>query len=273
MKNDIVRLVSKGILWSAFGSCATWSTAQAANVTLMVEPTYNPEQAAEVYKPLVDYLNATTGHKVSLVTSRNYHFFWRDVRQNVPIDLMFAEAHISDYRAKRFQTEPIVRTAERASYTLLASDQLSDASLDSLVGKSIVTMPSPSLGFALLLEFFPNPVAQPNILSSAASWRDGVEIVFAGEADAAIVPTWLKDQYPNLIPIKASRDFAGPAISASPSLDATVKQDIKTALLKLHDNPDYYSVLNELGATQFVETNAAEYDGAEQMLKGFYGYQ
>jgi hypothetical protein len=186
---------------------------------------------------------------------------------------MLAEPHITDYRIKRSQVEPLVRTAEKTSYTLLGSDQLADATLNSLVGRSIVTMPSPSLGFALLLEFFPNPVAQPNILSSAATWRDGVEIVFAGEADAAIVPTWLKDQYPNLLPMQTSREFPGAAVSARADLDAEIKQQIKDALLKLHEDPNLYEVLTELGISKFEEASASEYDGMEKMLKGFYGYQ
>ena len=95
--------------------------ANAADITLMVEPSYTPERAAEVYKPLADYLSKSTGHKISLITPRNYHFFWRDMRQNNPVDLVFAEAHISDYRIKRFNADPIVRAAENTSYTLLAS--------------------------------------------------------------------------------------------------------------------------------------------------------
>ena len=247
--------------------------ANAADITLMVEPSYTPERAAEVYKPLADYLSKTTGHKISLITPRNYHFFWRDMRQNSPVDLVFAEAHISDYRIKRFNADPIVRATENTSYTLLASDQIENPTLNSLVGKSIVTMPSPSLGFALLLELYPNPVSQPNILSSAASWRDGVEIVFAGEADAAIVPTWLKDQYQNLIPIQTSREFPGAAITASSTLDPKLKEDIKAALIKLSEDPSVFDVLTELGISGFKEATAAEYDGAETMLKGFYGYQ
>lgn len=245
----------------------------AADVSLMVEPNYMPDRAAEVYKPLADYLGKATGHKLTLITPRNYHFFWRDMRQNTPVDLVFAEAHITDYRIKRYAVEPLVRAAENTSYTLLASDQIENPTLSSLVGKSIVTMPSPSLGFALLLELYPNPVSQPNILSSAASWRDGVEIVFAGEADAAVVPTWLKDQYPNLLPIQTSREFPGAAITASSTLDPKVKEDIKAALLKLSEDPSVFDVLNELGISGFQEATAAEYNGAEAMLKGFYGYQ
>lgn len=272
MKKGALRLVAIGIL-AAMATPVWLAPAAAADIRLMVEPAYTPDQAAEVYKPLIDYLATATSHKVTLVTPRNYHFFWRDVRQNVPVELMFTEAHITDYRIKRFGVEPLVRTAEKSSYTLLGSDQLQNPTLNSLVGKSITTMPSPSLGSALLLELFPNPVSQPNILSNAASWRDGVEIVFAGEADAAIVPTYLKDQYPNLLPIRTTREFPGMAISASKDLDPQVKADIKIALLKLHENPDMYNVLNELAISQFQEATAAEYDGAELMLKGFYGYQ
>lgn len=259
-----------GIVASAiFGA----GTASAAQLTLIVEPSYPQDQAAEVYKPLLDYLKTATGHDIKLLPQRNFHFFWRDLRQNVPADLMFAEAHFTDYRIKRFGAVPVARTAERSSYTLLASDQLTVTKLDELMGKNIVTMPSPSLGFALLLEFFPSPVAQPNILSTAASWRDGVEIVFAGEADAAIVPTWLQAQYPNLVPVKTSRDFAGQAFTASKDLDPAVRQSIEDALLKLHEDTEAYNVLAELGVSKFEKASAAEYDGAEAMLKGFFGYQ
>jgi ABC-type phosphate/phosphonate transport system substrate-binding protein len=275
MKNLALSIVLRRFSGAAMAAALTLCGPQAlaADLKLMVEPFYTPERAAEVYQPLIDYLEKSTSHKIMLVTSRNYHFFWRDVRQNVPVDLMLAEPPITDYRVQRFQAEPLVRTAEPTSYTLLVSDQIENPQMNSLVGRSIVTMPSPSLGFALLLEFYPNPVAQPNILSSASSWRDGVEIVFAGEADATIVPTWLKEQYPNLVPLKTSRSFPGIALSASATLDAQVRQDIKAALLKLHEDPAMYEVLNELGITRFESTSADEYRGAEQMLKEFYGYK
>lgn len=248
-------------------------SARAADLKLMVEPFYTPDRAAEVYQPLIAYISSATGHKIELLTPRNYHFFWRDVRQNVAVDLMIAEPPITDFRIQRFGAVPLVRTAEPTSYTLLAGDTLENPSLEALYGRNIVTMPSPSLGFALLLEFFPNPVSQPNILSSASSWRDGVEIVFAGEADATIVPTWLQAQYPNLVPIRTSREFPGIALSASAGLDPQVAADIKAALLKLHEDPSVYEVLNELGITRFEEASPAEYRGADQMLREFYGFQ
>ncbi len=270
--NRVLRKGMHAALATLFGF-ATAQGVHAAEYKLLVEPSYNVQRATEVYQPLADYLSKATGHKITLVTSRNYHFFWRDVRQNAPIDFMFAEAHFTDFRAKRFQFEPIARTVENTSYTLLGSDQLTNTTLNGLIGKGIVTMPSPSMGFAMLLQFFPDPVRQPNMMSTAQSWQDGVEIVFAGEADAAIVPTWLQSQYPNLIPIATSAEFPGAAVSASPTVPPEAKQAVKDALLKLHEAEGAYEVLSELGVSQFVEASAADYDGDEKVLEGFFGYK
>lgn len=264
----------------AIGACAALLLAaclglaplQAAEFKIAVEPTYTADKQLEVYKPFIEYLNKNSGHHFTLVTSRNFQFFWRDIRQNVPVDFMFAEAHFTDYRVKRSGFEPLVKTAERSSYTVLANEDVAARGINSLIGYGVVTMPSPSLGFALLTEIFPDPIRQPNVLSSGKSWRDGVEMVFAEETDAAIVPTWLKDQYPNLVAMTTTREFPGAAISAAPSVDAAAKQAVRDTLLKLHEDAGAYEVLSELGISQFIPANAAEYDGNDRLLKSFFGY-
>lgn len=251
---------------------AVCQTASGADFKIGIEPSYPREQAMEIYKPLLEYLKKTTGHNFILVVPRNYHFLWRDLRQNAPLDFAFEEAHFVDYRTKRHGFEPLVRTIEPTNYTLLAQPELAEQGLSGLVGRRIACMPSPSLGFALVAEMFKNPVAQPDIRSEAASWRDGVEMVFAGEADAAMVQTYIADTYPNLVAVNKTRDFPGRAVSAAAAVDPAVKQAVKEALLRLHEDPDQLNTLNELGTTQFQETSATEYAGAEQMLSGFFGY-
>lgn len=245
----------------------------AAEFKIAVEPTYTADQQLEVFKPFIEYLNKNSGHHFTLVTSRNFQFFWRDIRQGVPVDFMFAEAHFTDYQAKRAGFEPLVKTAEKSSYTVLANETVAQRGINSLIGYGVVTMPSPSLGFALLTEIFPDPIRQPNVLSSGKSWRDGVEMVFAEETDAAIVPTWLKDQYPNLVSMTTTREFPGAAISAGPTVDAAAKQAVRDTLLKLHEDPGAYEVLSELGISQFIPANAAEYDGNDRLLRSFFGYK
>lgn len=247
-------------------------TSQAVEYGFMVEPSYSPEQTAQVYTPLLAYLRKVTGHRFTLIAPRNYHFYWRDIRQNAKTDFAYAEAHFTEYRVNRFKFEPLARTAEPSSYALLADAQYADGGLNGMVGLRIASMPSPSLGFSLLAEMFKNPISQPEFNSEAASWKDGVEMVFSGDAEAAIVPMFIAQQYPNLIEIAKSREFSGTAVSASPDVPTDVKQAVKDALLKLADDPEAFTLLTELGASKFVETSAADYTGAEAALSGFFGY-
>jgi hypothetical protein len=246
---------------------------KAQEYTFVVEPGYPPDRAQEVYRPLVEYLAKATGYRFKLVTPRNYHFHWRDVRNNKPVDFAFEEAHLVDYRINRHGFVPLARTAERTSYTLLADVDRAERGLDGLVGYRVISMPSPSLGSALLMKLYRNPLNQPDIRSEASSWRDGVEMVFSGEAEGAIVPTFLAQTYPNLVAVQTTEEFAGPCVTASSEVDPAVREAVKTALLQMHEDDSLYEVLVEVGASRFEAASASEYRGAERMLEGFFGYQ
>ncbi len=248
---------------------ASGTAAFAADYTFGVEPAYQPERIQEIYKPLMAYLNKTTGQHFTLVTARNYHFYWRDIQSGAKADFAFDDAHLTDYRIQHAQYQPLVHTAEPTSYTLVTNIDIGNKGIAGLVGHSIVTTAAPSLGYAMLLEFYPNPVSQPDIRSSAASARDAVDSVFAGEADAAMIPTWLKDQYPNLIPVKTSRQFAGQCVSAAPNVPEDVKTKVRDALLKLDADQDTAKLLFELGVTKFVPAVAKDYAGNEAVLKNY----
>ena len=118
-----------------------------------------------------------------------------------------------------------------------------------------------------------NPIAQPDIRSEAASWRDGVEMIFSDEADAAMVPRFLAAQYPNLMVMATTREFPGTAFSASPKVPDDVAAAVSEALLKLHENPEAYQVLVEIGSTRFEPAASIDYRGFEDILRGFFGYQ
>lgn len=264
------------LLGSTVLSLAVAADARANSYTLLVEPTYDPARAAEVYQPLIEYLRAETGLDITLQTSRNFHFYWRDLRRNANVDFVFEEAHFTDYRIQRYDFSPLVRTAEPSSYTLLVKPEEAERGLDGLIGRNVVCMPAPSMGFAALLQIFNNPVAQPEIMTFAASWQDGVEMVFSEEATGAMVPRWLNQEYPNLVAIAESAEIPGPAVSAAPRVPEDVRNQVRAALLSLHEkieeDPTLYEVLHELGISRFEPANRAEYAGAERMLQGFHGY-
>lgn len=249
------------------------AAARAANYTFAVEPSYGPERTAEIYKPLLDYLDKATGQHFTLVTSRNYHFYWRDIHGVTKTDFAFDEAHIADYRFTHEDYVPLVRAAEQTSYTLVTSDpDLAKKGLLGLVGHRIITMPSPSFGYVLLLEFYSNPVSQPDIRSTAGAWRDAIDSVFGGDVDAAIIPTWLRSQYPNLVEVKTTRQFAGPCVSAAAAVPQDVKDKVRDALLKLDTDEATAKVLIELGVSKFVPATTKDYAGAEKLLKSYLGY-
>lgn len=244
----------------------------AAEFTLTVEPNYPPSQAQEVYKPLLDYLSKATGHTFKLKVGSNYHVHWRDLRANSKTDFAFEEAPFTDFRLDRQGFVPLVKTLEPTRFSLLADAGLTAAGVKGLIGSRIVSMPAPSLGYLLLAELYPNPLAQPEIQSVAANWRDGVEMVFAGETDGAMVPNYVAQLYPNLAAVNESLEFPGRALTASPAVPAATRKAVTDAMLKLHQNQALYEVLVELGATQFVPAVAADYAGNESMLRGVFGY-
>jgi len=247
--------------------------AMAADYTLAVEPNYPPAQAQQVYKPLLDYLSKSTGHRFILKTATNYHVYWRDLRSGAKTDFAFEEAHFTDYRHERQGFTPLVRVAEGTRYSLLADAPVAEGGIQGLIGYRVVSMPAPSMGYLLLGDLYKNPIAQPEIQSVAANWKDGVEMVFSQETEAAMVPNYIAQTYPNLMVVSESREFTGRALSAGGTVPADVRKAVTEAMLKLHEDDSLYEVLVELGASQFVPATAAEYAGSERLLRGVFGYK
>ena len=261
--------LSQGLAAVVFSLLATPSLA--ADYTLAVEPNYPPAQAQQVYKPLLDYLSKSTGHRFILKTATNYHVYWRDLRSGAKTDFAFEEAHFTDYRIDRLGFTPLVRVAEPTRYALLADAPIAEGGTTGLIGYRVVSMPAPSMGYLLLGELYKNPIAQPEIQSVAANWRDGVEMVFSQETEAAMVPNYIAQLYPNLVAVSESREYTGRALSAGGTVPADVRKAVSEAMLKLHQDDALYEVLVEVGASQFVPATREEYAGSERLLRGVFG--
>ncbi len=266
-------MLKKGLAAFVFSLVAT--PALAADYILAVEPNFPPAQAEQVYKPLLDYLSKSTGHTFKLKTATNYHVYWRDLRSGSRTDFAFEEAHFTDYRVNRLGFTPLVRVSENTRYSLMADATVAEQGTKGLIGYRVVSMPAPSMGYLLLGDLYKNPIAQPEIMSVAANWRDGVEMIFSQETEAAMVPNYIAAPYAdsNLSVVSESREFTGRALSAGGTVPADVRQAVSDAMTKLHEDDALYEVLVELGASQFVETNASEYAGAESLLRGVFGYK
>lgn len=237
---------------------------------LLVAPDFPPDRAELIYQPLIDYLNDVAGLDIELVVARNYHRYWLDARRDETPPLVFEEAHIAAWRMQEFGYEPLVATAQPQTYSLLTTGALADEPLSAFIGSPISSLPSPSLGYLMLARWYPNPLQQPLILSTATSWLDAVEMVFSAEAQAAVAPATLASRYPNLYPVATSEELPGPTLSASPDVPEDVRQRLTEALTTLHENTDYHAALFELDIDRFVPAEPERYEGLEEWLSSIF---
>lgn len=249
------------------------SFAGAANYTLTVEPTYPADQLREVYGPLIAYLNRTTGHQFSLRVAPNFNQHWRDLRAGTKVDFVFEEGHFFDYRSKRSGVVGVARTIEDSAYSIAVADpEIADEGRDGVVGRTVASLGAPNLGYLLVFESFRNPLAQPELRSLSSKWSDGPDLVFSGDAEATLLPAYLAGENPALTEVWRSADLPGRVFSASPELPQDVRQKVADALLALHEDPEAFSVTNELRTAQFVAVDPAAYDGMERLLVNSFGY-
>lgn len=239
-------------------------------IGMLVHPDYPPEQAQLVYQPLVDYLTEVAGLDIELVVARNYHRYWLEARRNDSPALILEDAHITAWRMREFGYQPLVTTSTPITYSLLTSGAMADDDLQDFVGRRISALPSPSLGYLALARWFPNPLQQPQLLSTATSWMDAVEMVFSAEADAAIAPANLVERYPNLYPVATSPQLPGLTLSASTAVPDDIRQRLIEALTSLHDNPEHHAALFELDIDRFVQADPAAYEGLEEWLGSIF---
>ncbi len=262
----VKKTVASGML--IFG---LFQAVMADTLNLVIEPSYPPARSQEVYEPLVRYLNENTPHTINLITPKSYNDYWQRLEET-PAQLSLDEAHIAGYRIEKMGFDPLVKTFEDSRYTLIIGQNVTDESLRGLLGRRIATLPSPSLGYITLTQAYNRPLQQPIFASVAASWLDTIEVIFDGSSDAAIVPEWLAQRYPNLYPIYDSPVYPGRAVLASPDVDQAVRDELTQALLKLHDDESAFSVLAEMNISRFEPANGNMYRQYASLLKSVVGY-
>jgi hypothetical protein len=262
-----------GAVFAAGLTLAMAGRADAAEYTLTVEPTYPAAQIREVYGPLVSYLNRSTGHRFTLRSPANFNQHWRELRAGTKTDFVFEEGHFFDYRRKRSGFIGLARTVENSAYSIAVADpEFAAEGRDGIIGRTVASLGAPNLGYVLVFDDFENPLAQPEVRSISSKWSDGPDLVFAGDVDGTLLPSYLAAENPALTEIWRSADVPGRVFSASPEVPQDVRRKVAEALAKLHDDQEAFAVINELRTERLVPVVAAEYDGMERLLINSFGY-
>lgn len=241
-------------------------------VPFFVHPVYPPDQAEQVFASLLSYLNEHCECTLELVTFRDFHAYRRAMTQGFPPGFVLEEAHLASMRIERYGYQPIVRDNAEVRYHLVALRGGEDQTQRDLVGRPVATMASPSMGYIQLDRWFPDPVQAPIFKSDARSWQDAVEMVFAGEAVAAVVPDSVASQYPNLETLRYSASYPSSTVLANPAVPPLLVSGVKDAMLRLASDENQYETLNELGIAGFQQARPLDYIADGRIARYLVGY-
>jgi hypothetical protein len=247
-----------------------FSTTQIAakKFTLVIEPTYPINQAKEIYEPFRNWLSKETGNELELVIDKNYYTYWYKAQKDELPDFTLDAPHIAAYRINYKNFTAVATTIEPLSFHLISLDEpAKDESVqDFMVGKKIVMLPSPSLATVYFKQWFTDLFAAPMKDITALSWQESVEIVFDDGAQAAIVPNWMFNLYPNFSSLLESKKTPGVTFTASPNVPKEIVDKFRSVLLSMKDNDTAYNVLVELNTEGFKQPNLVDYEGLTDLL-------
>ena len=246
------------------------SNSFAAQYNFIVQPIHSPAKMKEIYQPMADYLNKETGHTFNIVTAKSFISYWAKMKKG-QYDLILDAAHFTDYRIKRMNYTILAKMPKTQSFSLITHENERLADYKKLIGKKLITLPSPSLGSMHLAKMFPNPAQQPNITNTNSA-ETAIKEVQQGKYYAALVPTSMLSNIRNINTVNTSDMTPRMAVSASPKINKEVQNKIRIALIKASTTSNGKTMLNAIKISAFKATNAKTYQGYEKLLASVWGY-
>jgi ABC-type phosphate/phosphonate transport system substrate-binding protein len=261
---------------AAFLSLTGPATAQAADeLVLAIQPILNEAQTRKAFQPLCDYLANVTGQKCRLHTSPNFYAYWDLVRRGTGYNLAFDAAHFTDYRTEKHGFEVLAKVPDSVTYSLVTRPDALVIEPGELTGRRVATLGVPSIGAARLNAMFPNPSRQP-VVQEIDDAVAGMKMLSDKRVNAAIVPTpivsQLMAQGGEFMVVMTTEAIPHIALSASPSLSAGLRTQIRTALVQASKTADGQAMLKQIGFERLDPANAAMYQGQAKILKAYWGY-
>jgi phosphonate transport system substrate-binding protein len=244
--------------------------AQAAEYNLVVQPILTQDETRKAFQPLADYLSKATGQDIKLITAVNFLTYWETMKKG-KYDLVIDAAHFTDYRASRMGYTVLAKIPDVVSYALVTNEDAFVLDPAELIGKTVATIGSPSLGAVRLEEMYPNPLRQPVIMETNNS-TESIERVLEKKADAAIVPTPLVGRYPSLVTVTTTEQVPHIAISAASRVDQQTQKRIQDALVNADQTAEGQQMLKAINFPGFEKATAKTYTGYASLLEGVWGY-
>ena len=262
--------IFRHLTFGIFLTLGVSASALAESYNLIVQPFQSSADAKRIYTPLAKYLSETTGHNIELKTSPNFLAYWQSMKTG-EYDLMLDAAHLTDYRAQKMQYRVLAKILDVVSLSLVTPEDSLVFEPAELVGKQIASLASPSRGAVILQEFFPNPLRQP-VIAEVSNAQDAIDKVLSGAVSAAIIPTPLVGNHPQLNIVMTTEQWPHVALSASTKVPEIVANKIQQAITTASKSPKGQKMLAAINISGFEVSDSKRYDGFSKSLTNVWGY-
>jgi len=272
------KIITKGITVSRIAIILLFALASPANTCasefkLAIQPILPQQQLIDNFQPLADYLSKETGHTITIVTQRNFLFYWTKMRKKKKgFDLVLDAAHLTDYRVKNFDYTVLAKMPDTVSFSLVTRNDRLIFEVNDLIGLRVATMHSPSMGSVRLEALFPNPSRIPHYVYELNT-TTAIEHIMSGETDAAIIPTRLVEEHKELNIVLTTEPIPHMALSAAPTIPSEVAEKIRQALIHAGTTAHGKTMLRRLKIETFEAADNTTYDGYAELLKDAFGYE
>lgn len=248
----------------------SWSAVKADELTLAVALGLSPQQAAQAYEPLVNYLAEATGKDIRLETSVNILAHWQLMRREA-YDIVIDAPAFTAYRVVKMGYTVVAKLPDVLSFTLASHVDFGILDPTELIGRRVASQPSPALGALGLVNLFPDSVRQPHIVP-VDTHVDAAQLAVDKRAVGAMLPTSLVANFPDLVPVYTTDQLPAPGISVSSRVSPELRERIRQALLNAQNSSTGRAMLEALNVPYLEEADNDTYQGIETMLEGVWGY-
>jgi hypothetical protein len=238
---------------------------------LVIRSELHGADSAMAFAPLAEYLSEASGHQLSLQIPDSALAHWQAMGKRNDYHLVLDEGHFTDYRVRKLGYLVLAKVSGVSGFSVVTGPATVFVEPDELYGEPIASPAPPSLAALRLAELFPDPIRAP-VLVEVGSYDEGIRRVINGDVTAAVIPSSMVRENPQLNVVMSTQQGPGMALSASPAVPAEAREIIRRAFLASRDIDAGRRALASARVDGFEPASAALYDGYAKLLRGTWGY-
>lgn len=252
-------------------ACSMAFDARAEQFNLVIQSESHGDDASLAFAPLAEYLSEASGYRIALQVPDSALAHWQAMDTGEHYHLVLDEGHFTDYRVRNRGYRVLAKVVGVSGFSVVTGPAIVFVEPDELYGEPVASPAPPSLAAMRLAELFPDPIRAP-VLVEVASYDEGVRRVINGDVAAAVIPSRMVREHPQLNVVMSTQEGPGMALSASPRMPAEAREVIRRAFLAAADIDAGRRALASAGLEGFEPASAALYEGYARLLRGTWGY-